>query len=296
MKNSSRYITYVISFFLTLSPPATSQAPPPSSDIFIVEMKRGATRWQLGQPVNITNRDGYDNQPSWQPDGRSLFYTSIREDGQADIYRYDFSQGVSVRVTKTAESEYSPTIMPGGKSFSVVRVEADATQRLWQFPLSGGQPVLLLEQIKPVGYHTWLDRHTVALFVLGSPPTLQIADTRSGKVELIIANIGRSLHRIPRQAKLSFVHKVSADEWLVKSFDLKTRQIATLIKTLPGSEDLAWTPAGTLLMGKESKLFEWDRSKETGWRELADFSAAGLKTITRLAVSPKGDKLALVAQ
>ncbi len=32
-----------------------------------------------GQPVNLTDRNGYDNQPFFSPDGRSFFYTSYRE-------------------------------------------------------------------------------------------------------------------------------------------------------------------------------------------------------------------------
>ena len=94
---------------------------------------------QFGQAVKITTFAGYNNQPSFLPDGRSIFYTSIR-DKQADIYRYDIRSGATSQITNTPESEYSPMLMPDGKNISVVRVEADGTQRLWKFPLNGGQP------------------------------------------------------------------------------------------------------------------------------------------------------------
>jgi hypothetical protein len=48
-------------------------------------------------------------------------------------------------------------------------------------------------------------------------------------------------------------------------------------------------------MGQDSKLFQCDPKKNGEWQEIADFSSAGLKNITRLAVSPKGEKLAIVA-
>jgi len=68
------------------------------------------------------------------PDGHGVLYTSIRNK-QADIYRYDLQSGATTQVTNTAESEYSPTLMPDRKNISVVRVEADGkTQRLWKFP------------------------------------------------------------------------------------------------------------------------------------------------------------------
>jgi hypothetical protein len=104
------------------------------------------------------------------------------------------------------------------------------------------------------------------------------------------------MRRIPHQNKLSFVHKVSDQEWIIKAFDLQTRQITPLVKTLPGSEEYAWTSDGVLLMAKDSKLFSWHPQKDTGWQELTDFSQAGLKGITRIASSPKGDKLAIVAR
>jgi len=133
------------------------------------------------------------------------------------------------------------------------------------------------------------------MFVLGNPPTLQLGDTRTGKAEIIEKNIGRSLHKIPKREALSFVHKVSEKEWLIKQLDLKTRAVTTLVKTLDGSEDYAWTPSGILLMGKEAKLYQYDLKKDAAWKEITDFSNAGLKSITRLAVSSKGDRLAVVA-
>lgn len=91
---------------------------------------------------------------------------------------------------------------------------------------------------------------------------------------------------MPHQDKFSFVQKVSDQEWLVKTFDLKTRQTATFIKTFPGVEDYAWTPSGVLLMANGSRLFARKKS-DFAWVELGDFSNAGLKNITRIAVSPK---------
>jgi len=288
----------VVAFFSTMpsQTPTPSPTPaPPATDIFMIDlMTTPAGNLKVGQPAKITNWDGYNNQPAFMPDGKSIFYTSIREK-QADIYRYDIQSMVTTQITNTRESEYSPTLMPDGKSISVVRVEADGTQRLWKFPLAGGGPSLILENIKPVGYHLWIDDNTLALFVLGKPNTLQLVDLRSGKVNSIADNPGRILRRVPHQDKFSFVQKVSDREWLVKTFDLKTREIATFIQTFPGVEDYAWTPSGVLLMANGSKLFARKKS-DFAWIELADFSNAGLKNITRIAVSAKGDRIAVVSR
>jgi hypothetical protein len=278
----------------------TTATPPATEDIFVVDVTVSAGALEFGRPVNITNRAGYDNQPSFLPGGQSILYTSQREGEQTDIYRYDFKTGQSARLTATPEGEYSPALMPGGKFFSVIRVEADKTQRLWKFPLAGGAPALVLPNLKPVGYHLWLDARTLALFILGvdgRPNTLQLAPTDNSFLDTIHVNIGRSLHLIPRRNAFSFVHKISPDEWLIKAFDLKTKRSTMLARTLPASEDLAWTPDGTILMAQDAKLYRLDPAAPTPrWQLVADFSAAGLKKITRLALSPKADRLALVAQ
>ena len=280
-------------FLFVAAQTPTPSPTPPASDIFIIDLKSEG-KLKLGQPVKITNWVGYNNQPSFLPDGQSILYTSIR-DKQADIYRYQIHGGATTQITNTPESEYSPILMPDGKSISVVRVEADGTQRLWKFPLPGGTPSLILEKIKPVGYHLWVDDYTLALFVLGKPNTLQLVDLRTGKAEVIADNPGRILRRVPHEDKFSFVQKVSDQEWLIRTCDLKTRNIATFIKTFPGVEDYAWTPAGVLLMANGAKLFARKKT-DWAWVEIADFSHAGLKSITRIAVSPKGDRIAVVAR
>ena len=285
--------SWVLATAQTASPSPTPAAAPPASDIFIVELASHNGKMNLGQPVKINTSVGYNNQPSFTSDGQSILYTSIR-DKQADIYRYDIHGEVTTQVTKTPESEYSPTLMPDGKSISVVRVEADNTQRLWRFPLAGGEPSLILEKIKPVGYHWWLDEHTLALFILGKPNTLQLVDTRTEKAETIAENPGRILRRIPHEKKLSFVHKVSDQNWVIKAYDLKARTSASLIATLPGVEDYAWLPDGTLLMAKDSKLFAVVPLTGKTWGEVADFSQAGVKRITRIAVNSSGTRIAFV--
>lgn len=272
----------------------SGQDAPPATDIYLVEVgiANGAVQI-IGSPVNATDRAAYDNQPFFLPDGKSFLYTAFQEDGQTDIVRYDIANGSKHNVTKTPEGEYSATVMPGGKSFSVIRVEADGTQRLWKFPFGVGEPSLVLENIKPVGYHAWGNEKTLALFVLGEPPTLQIADTGTGKAGVILGNVGRSLHKIPGQEAFSFVHKVSDSEWWIKTIDIATRDITPLTKTLPGSEDYAWTSDESIIMGQGAKLYFWKTGQE--WQEIADFSTAGITAITRIAISPKGDRLAFVA-
>ena len=211
---------------------------------------------------------------------------------------YDLKTDTTTQFTNTPESEYSPTLMPDGKNISVVRVEGDGkTQRLWKFALAGGPPSLILKDVQPVGYHYWIDDETLALFILGStgkPNTLQIVDVPTQKAEIITENPGRIIRKVPNRNQISFVHKISAQHWEIKEFDLRTRTIASLIETLPGVEDYAWLPNGKLLMGKDSKLYAVTPLTGQKWTEVADFSTTGIKRITRIAVSSSGNRIAIV--
>lgn len=264
----------------------------PATDIYVAELTLSAGRARVGTPRNVTRRPGYDNQPSFLPDGRSFLYTSVRDDAQADIYRYDPDADSGLRVTATAESEYSPTPLPGG-GFAVVRVEPDSTQRVWRFDAAGANATLVLERVKPVGYFAFGDEHTIGLFVLGTPHSFQVADTRSGRADSVVSNIGRAIQKIPGRRALSFVHRVSETEWWITAFDLDTRALTPLVRTLDNVDLYAWTPTGMLLAGSGSKLYQW--TSGSAWEEVAGFAAAGMTGITRLAVSPQGDRLAIVA-
>ena len=246
--------------------------------------------------MNITDRPGYDNQPSFSSDGAGIFFTSIREDAQADIYRYDVRSRETTRVTRTApESEYSATSIDGGRAISVIRVERDSTQRLWRFPLDGGAPSVILERVRPVGYHAWADERTLALFVLGSPNSLQLADVARGTADTIATGIGRSLHRIPGTQRVSFVRKVSPTEWWIESLDPKTRSATRIVRMPEGIEDYAWLPDGSIVCGSGSRLLRWAPGGSE-WREVVDLTRERIGGITRLAVSPRGDRIAFVAE
>ena len=274
-------------------PTATS---PPDTEIFLATLTPPAG----GSPSvrgarNITNSPGYDNQPSFSPDGRSIYFTSARGGAQTDIYKYDIASGQTSRVTATPESEYSATVTPDGAHISVIRAEADSTQRLWRFTLDGQQPELVLERIKPVGYHAWANDHMLALFVLGQPPTLQLADTRTGNAEVVARGINRSIQRIPRRGTISFVDKDEDGSLMVRELDPASRAITTLTAAVAGAKeaDLAWAPDGMLLMAEKDVLYGW-RPNDTTWKRLADLGALGMHGVTRIAVNPKGDQLALV--
>ena len=278
----------------------TTPAPPPGTDIYLVQLTGGLASMKDAKPSPVSTAPGYDNQPMFSPDGGRILFAANRDGKQIDIYVFERgSQRVS-QVTQTAENENSPTYLPSGigdpGGFSVVRTEPDKTQRLWRFDAQGQNPQVVLTDIKPVGYHAWVDSGTVALFVLGQPATLQIADVQSGKAEIAAEGIGRSLHRIPGTRIVSFVQREASGEFWIKQIEIPSKKIEPLVKAADGSaeRDMAWMPDGkTILMSSGTKVFSWTKGG-AGWTEAFDAAPHGLGAVTRLAVSPKGDAVAIV--
>ncbi|HUG41198.1 MAG TPA: hypothetical protein VMM12_11970 [Longimicrobiales bacterium] len=264
-----------------------------ATDIHLLEIaERNGQVLVLGAPARMTDRDGYDNQPAFTPDGAAVLYTSIR-DGQADTYRYEIRTGETTRVTRTPESEYSPTPIPGGGRFSVVRVERDSTQRLWSFALDGSDPRLVLEDIEPVGYHAWVDASRIGIFVLGDPSLLLVADADRGTARVRARGIGRSIQPVPGRAALTFTQPIG-DQWWIRELDLGRRQIRALAR-MPGPDEYhVWTPGGSLLGAHGTGIYQWESGGTGTWRLVADMAEAGLGRVTRLAVSPDGRRLAVV--
>jgi hypothetical protein len=268
-----------------------------ASDLFLIELRQSAESFEVGGVRRLTDRDGYDNQPHFLADGRTLLFTGIDGTGQADIHRIDLTTGEIVPVTRTdPESEYSATPMPGGERFSAIRVEADSTQRLWSFRMDGTDPRILFREVAPVGYHAWIDPDRVALFVLGDPATLQVGILSEGRARIIASDIGRSMHPVPGGRGVSFVHRSGGAPGWITLLDPDTGGLEPLIEALPENEYHAWTPSGALITARGSVLLHWRPGVDDGWVEFADLSGAGVRAISRLAVSPDGRGVVVVSE
>ena len=278
------------------APRASAQG---GTDVWIVPMKMTGVAVSFGDPRNATDRKGYDNQPSFTLKSDAVMYTSVDDAGKTDIWRFTLPDGKPVRVTNIPMSVYSPTQTPDGKTFSVIRVEPDSTQRLWRVPMDGqGVPAKINNDLK-VGYHVWTGDHSLVVYVLGSggrggtPSTLQIIDDHNGKAEIVASNVGRALAKIPGRDAVTFQQLVKDSlPWIV-DLDLKTKAKRQLVQAPKGADYHVWAPNGALLTAVGSGIY---RYTDDGWAPIANFEKFGVKGISRIAVSPKGNWLAFVAE
>lgn len=275
----------------------------PNTDIYLSRITRTNGVLVVQPPLDLTVRDGYDNQPSWDGRNQALYYTrrapnallrdSVR-DVQTDIWRYQLDGSSHVPVTVTAESEYSAQVTPDGKSITVIRVERDSAQHLWRMPLTpDGKAERLVGRIKPVGYYAWVDSKVV-MYVLGAPNTLQLVDTISGRTDTIARDVGRGVKRVPGTTRVSYVQKAGA-QWFIDEVDVHTRTVSRITATLPSAEEYAWVDSTTMIAGSGTLLKQYTRG-QAEWVTAADLSYAPLTNITRVTVNPSGTWLAFVAE
>lgn len=247
------------------------------------------------KPLHVTKRDGYDNQPKFSSDGNSIYFTRMQsvddtDNQQTDIYRYTFNDKTLQNITKTNDhSEYSATPYQEN-AISIIGVNPDGEQHLRKVKLETGEQEVLRADIEPVGYHAWLNPTQAAVFVLGDTMTLQILDTESEQMPLVLSeDIGRCLETL-FQDKVSFTQKIDGQHRIF-ALDASSSIIDTGIVLPEGVQDYVWLNERQVIVGEGSKLFVVAvRSKKL----LADLKEHDIDGISRLALSPDKRSLALV--
>lgn len=125
----------------------TNIAQLPDTEIHLADVSKNGDAWVFGTAENITHRVGYDNQPSFCPDGKSLLYVQVEDSTQSDVIQYNFKDKSVHKITNTSESEYSPAYTPDHSKIGVVRVDQDSAQRFYTFDPQIPRILLLLKAV-----------------------------------------------------------------------------------------------------------------------------------------------------
>ncbi len=280
---------YSLTAILFFSVMAVAQ---PSTEIYLFDLNKTETGYDITNPLNISDNEGYDNQPSFTRDGNNILFASTRNE-QTDIVWYNIENGKKRWITETEGGEYSPVLMPDQNHISAVRLDPNGFQRLYKYSIESGESEILVPELV-IGYYTWFLQSKIVAFVLGEPPTLQEIDIVNYDTKTVLENPGRSIHYIPGTKNYSFIDKTDDDSWkIMEAVPGNSKWTKEITSTLDGSEDMAWLNMHTIIMGKDDRLYSFDTLSDTNeWSLFADLSDFGLTNITRLAVY--SDKIAIV--
>jgi len=225
-----------------------------------------------------------------------LYYTAML-DGQTDIWSFNLKTGVGLQITKTIDSEYSPTVTPDKKYLScIVQRKSNGDQDLVKYNIKNPtetQMIFESQKTGKIGYQAWLNPNELITFVLGEPQTLHYQDLTRKKDTIIVPNIGRSLHLIPKQKAFSFVQRIDK-KWLIRSFNPQKNTIIDIAESHPESEHYnAWFSENTILESRNTDIFSYDlMTKE--WKAVTLPDMLLKRKISRMAI--KGNKIAIVIE
>lgn len=270
-----------------------------SSEIWLIDLNETEVKVTAKNETRITNNDFYDNQPCFSKDGSMIWYASMPDTAQSDIYSYNLKLKETKQVTNTPESEYQPYPIPFySDKLSIVRVDVDGAQRFYQIEMDGTEPATLLPNEDSVAYYCWMNDTTLGMYMLnGVGGALHQYDLIPQQSILIMPNggFGRCLAKIPDSDNLSYVLFNSDHKVYLMKYDFVDQKRSIIIEMPEGVEDYAWAPSGKLFSSSKGKLLYYDLKSESGkWTELTDFSKT-IGNFYRMCISPKGDKIAVVS-
>lgn len=257
--------------------------------LFQLEVKKNGSIKKGG---NITQRKGYDNQPSFSANSKNIYYASIQDGKQSDVYAYSINSKKTRRLTFTEESEYSPSELILNKGITVVSVLKDSSQVIQllsdkTFTVSNAS----VAAIDSVGYYTFLNSDTLLYYVLTNPHSLRVIKT-NGEHEHTIANHPARCFKAISRTEFVFGVKDSL-KTVFYIFDFKLKMANILAEHKGVHEDLVWHNTKGLLISDGLKILKFSKERET-WETLYDLSTYGLKKITRFCFSPNGKYLVVV--
>jgi hypothetical protein len=292
-----------IFIFLGLSISAVSHAQE-GSDIWLGDFTLEPTA-SISNLVPISDNEQYTNQPYFF-DINHLYYTQAlgADDAvQMDIFVHRIRENQSKNVSNSDESEYSATPLPYDEGMSVIRVDASGKQALWELS-SAGEPMRhLVPAIEPVGYQVWLNANELLLFVLGEPHTLQRADINqlnsAGKV--IDDNIGASLYQFANSDWFLYTRASMGNFSMLKAYHRKTGLTQDIMPMPEGIQYFSVSPNGYVITSDGQQLLMHKLAIEgnsllptDAWQAISIEGSACASGINRTAISPLGDKIALV--
>lgn len=263
-----------------------------NTEVYLLDVKTVNGKTELINPRNISNNEGYDNQPSFY-DGNTLLFSSTRN-GQTDVARYDIIQDSVSYISDTPQgSEYSPLKIPGKNAISAIRLDTTGLQRLYEYSVWDGSYNELLEDIK-VAYHVWYNKDILVASVLAEEGMdLVVSNLKDGTNDTVQQNVGRSLHRIPGENAISFISKEN-EVWEIWSLDPVSGKIRKIAPMYDNSDDMCWLANGTIIAADDKILMQINPKNDKEWKRFLRLERKEISNISRIAVSDNGKYLALV--
>ncbi len=265
-----------------------------NTEVYVFDIAPSYEGLELLNPRNISNNDGYDNQPSFISNETLVF--AGNNDGQTDISEYNLTSKLQKWVNnKTEGGEYSPQKFPSNNDLAAVRLDKDGLQRFYRYNSERGNSSELIENLQVAYFAFYNDKKILATVLDGDKMDLVMIDLPSKKADTLFYNAGRSLQKVPNTSSMSYSLVNEEGNLDLYLLDMNSYESFFVTELPIGIQDYVWINDTQVLVGSGNKLYMYDTLGESEWNRVASLEEYGIKNLTRMAISPNGKKLAVVA-
>ena len=267
-----------------------------NTEIFLLDIKFKQDKIEISNVKKISNNKGYNNQPIFVSNDKILF-TSERN-LQNDIVQYDSSENSLKYLTNTLTSEYSPIRYKKNK-VTAVSLDKKGEQYLRIYNVKDNTFKIPFTD-KIVGYYNYSKKkknQIISSVLENNELVLYTSNLKTKEHTYIDNNTGRSIHNIPKnkfgEEKISYISKKDSI-WNINYVDLSSYKTKTITTTLNNNEDICWLKDGSILTSNKNNLYIFNSKLSKDWKLLCSLEEYGITNISRIAINPNNDKLALV--
>ena len=168
---------------LTSGPSSVTWSPDSKEVVYSMAGSLWRQKTDSKEAQQITDGPGYDYQPDWSPDGKSVIYVSYQKDAM-ELWLLDLDSGKSQQLTSGGAVNVEPRWSPDGKQIVFVSTQYNKRFHLFRADINDGK----LDNVVRLTGETKSDlpRYYYSAFDTEISP----AWTRDGKEVLFVSNRG----------------------------------------------------------------------------------------------------------
>lgn len=265
-----------------------------NTEVYVFDISPAYEGLELLNARNVSNNEGYDNQPSFISNETLVF--AGNNNGQTDISEYNLNSKIKNWVNKETEGgEFSPQKFPSNNDIAAVRLDKDGKQGFYRYNSETGNSSEIIENLQVAYFAFYNDQKILASVLNGKKMDLVMIDLSSKTVDTLFYNAGRSLQKVPKTKSMSYSLVNEEGNLDLYVMQMNTNESYFICELPVNIQDYVWLNDTQVIVGSGSNLFMYDTLGEQEWNRVASLADYGIKNISRMAISPNGKKLALVA-